>query len=99
MTRRGLGRAWGLVDRRAIDCRLLTACLSEVVSLCFLLGGPLSVTAVSLWELRRLWDRFGVTVRGRAGSGGVRMRGLRGPPGTERGVVRGGARGRGHSFG
>lgn len=28
------------------------------------LGGPLSVTAVSLWELRRMRPRFGVTLRG-----------------------------------
>jgi hypothetical protein len=28
------------------------------------LGGPLSVTAVSLWELRRMRTRFGVTLRG-----------------------------------
>jgi hypothetical protein len=28
-----------------------------------LLGGPLSVTAVSLWEMRRMRTRFGVTVR------------------------------------
>ncbi|MEU6659029.1 hypothetical protein [Streptomyces sp. NPDC046821] len=32
--------------------------------LCSLLGGPLSVTAVSLWELRRMRTRHGVTVRG-----------------------------------
>jgi hypothetical protein len=28
-----------------------------------MLGGPLSVTAVSLWELRRMRTRFGVTLR------------------------------------
>ncbi|MFE5022710.1 hypothetical protein ACFRAO_05070 [Streptomyces sp. NPDC056656] len=32
--------------------------------LCSLLGGPLSVTAVSLWELRRMRTRHGVTLRG-----------------------------------
>lgn len=32
--------------------------------LCSLLGGPLSVTAVSLWELRRMRIRHGVVVRG-----------------------------------
>ncbi|WP_210584760.1 hypothetical protein [Streptomyces sp. GESEQ-35] len=35
-----------------------------VVQFCSLLGGPLSVTAVSLWELRRMRTRFGITVRG-----------------------------------
>ncbi|QEV22743.1 hypothetical protein CP975_34680 [Streptomyces alboniger] len=34
-----------------------------VVQFCFMLGGPLSVTAVSLWELRRMRTRFGVTLR------------------------------------
>ncbi|MFF3889285.1 hypothetical protein [Streptomyces sp. NPDC001914] len=38
-----------------------------VFQFCSLLGGPLSVTAVSLWELRRMRTRFGVTVRGGAG--------------------------------
>lgn len=32
--------------------------------LCSLLGGPLSVTAVSLWELRRMRTRHGVVLRG-----------------------------------
>jgi len=32
--------------------------------LCSLLGGPLSVTAVSLWELRRMRTRHGVALRG-----------------------------------
>ncbi|MGY0057317.1 hypothetical protein ACWY4P_12240 [Streptomyces sp. LZ34] len=31
---------------------------------CSLFGGPLSVTGVSLWELRRLRTRHGVTIRG-----------------------------------
>jgi hypothetical protein len=35
-----------------------------VVQFCSTLGGPLSVTAVSLWELRRMRTRFGVTLRG-----------------------------------
>lgn len=34
-----------------------------VVQYCSLLGGPLSVTAVSLWEMRRMRTRYGVTVR------------------------------------
>ncbi|MCF1597821.1 hypothetical protein [Streptomyces muensis] len=34
-----------------------------VAQLCATLGGPLSVTAVSLWELRRMKTRFGVTLR------------------------------------
>ncbi|MGW4385493.1 hypothetical protein [Streptomyces sp. NPDC004685] len=34
-----------------------------VVQFCSTLGGPLSVTAVSLWELRRMKTRFGVTLR------------------------------------
>ncbi|MET8685078.1 hypothetical protein ABZV77_12755 [Streptomyces sp. NPDC004732] len=34
-----------------------------VVQFCSTLGGPLSVTAVSLWELRRMRTRFGVTLR------------------------------------
>ncbi|MFF7450298.1 MULTISPECIES: hypothetical protein [unclassified Streptomyces] len=33
------------------------------VQYCSLLGGPLSVTAVSLWEMRRMRTRYGVTVR------------------------------------
>jgi hypothetical protein len=33
------------------------------VQFCSTLGGPLSVTAVSLWELRRMKTRFGVTLR------------------------------------
>ncbi|AZM51272.1 hypothetical protein DMA15_00635 [Streptomyces sp. WAC 01529] len=33
------------------------------VQFCSMLGGPLSVTAVSLWELRRMRTRFGVTLR------------------------------------
>ncbi|WP_405705202.1 hypothetical protein OG264_01480 [Streptomyces xanthophaeus] len=34
------------------------------VRLAFLLGAPLSVTAVAIWELRRLRTRHGVTLRG-----------------------------------
>ncbi|MEU9352573.1 hypothetical protein AB0D65_16675 [Streptomyces griseoloalbus] len=34
------------------------------VRLVFTLGAPLSVTAVALWELRRLRSRHGITVRG-----------------------------------
>ncbi|MFJ3161366.1 hypothetical protein [Streptomyces kanasensis] len=34
-----------------------------LVQFCSMLGGPLSVTAVSLWELRRMRTRFGVTLR------------------------------------
>ncbi|MHB9847740.1 hypothetical protein ACSYGO_00680 [Streptomyces krungchingensis] len=34
-----------------------------IVQFCSTLGGPLSVTAVSLWELRRMKTRFGVTLR------------------------------------
>lgn len=34
------------------------------VQFCSLLGGPVSVTAVSLWEMRRMRTRFGVAVRG-----------------------------------
>ncbi|MDH6219623.1 heme/copper-type cytochrome/quinol oxidase subunit 2 [Streptomyces pseudovenezuelae] len=34
------------------------------VRIVFLLGGPLSVTAVGLWELRRLRANYGLTVRG-----------------------------------
>ncbi|MDT0401253.1 hypothetical protein [Streptomyces edwardsiae] len=34
-----------------------------LVQLCSTLGGPLTVTAVSLWELRRMRTRFGVTLR------------------------------------
>ncbi|MFJ8648898.1 hypothetical protein ACIRNI_22585 [Streptomyces sp. NPDC093546] len=33
----------------------------------FLLGGPLSVTALSVWEVRRLRARWGVTLRGALG--------------------------------
>ncbi|MGO4429095.1 hypothetical protein AB4Z54_62785, partial [Streptomyces sp. MCAF7] len=31
---------------------------------CALFGGPLSVTGLALWELRRLRTRHGVTIRG-----------------------------------
>ncbi|MGV9453176.1 hypothetical protein [Streptomyces sp. NPDC003635] len=34
-----------------------------LVQFCSTLGGPLSVTAVSLWELRRMRTRFGVALR------------------------------------
>lgn len=34
-----------------------------IVQFCSTLGGPLPVTAVSLWELRRMRTRFGVTLR------------------------------------
>ncbi|MFJ3877794.1 hypothetical protein ACIPW5_10085 [Streptomyces sp. NPDC090077] len=33
----------------------------------FLLGGPLSVTALSVWEVRRLRSRHGITLRGALG--------------------------------
>ncbi|MEU6315650.1 hypothetical protein [Streptomyces sp. NPDC047014] len=33
----------------------------------FLLGGPLSVTLLSVWEIRRLRDRWGITLRGALG--------------------------------
>ncbi|MFF1592266.1 hypothetical protein ACFVY0_29730 [Streptomyces sp. NPDC058286] len=35
-----------------------------VAQLCSLFGGPLSVTAVSLWETRRMRTRHGVVLRG-----------------------------------
>ncbi|MDC0766307.1 hypothetical protein [Streptomyces sp. HD] len=35
-----------------------------VFQFCSLLGGPLSVTVVSLWELHRMRTRFGVVLRG-----------------------------------
>ncbi|MFF4588830.1 hypothetical protein [Streptomyces sp. NPDC001388] len=35
----------------------------------FLLGGPLSVTALSVWEIRRLKRRWGVTLRSALGRG------------------------------
>ncbi|WP_207943605.1 hypothetical protein [Actinomadura sp. KC345] len=34
------------------------------IRLAFILGAPLSVTAVALWELRRLRTRHGITLRG-----------------------------------
>lgn len=34
------------------------------VRVAFILGGPLSVTAVAMWELRRLRTRHGITLRG-----------------------------------
>ncbi|MFF3844720.1 hypothetical protein [Streptomyces sp. NPDC002328] len=37
----------------------------------FLLGGPLSVTALSIWETRRLRQRYGVTMRSALGRGGT----------------------------
>lgn len=37
------------------------------VWLLFLAGAPLSVTALSVWELRRLRTRYGITVRGALG--------------------------------
>ncbi|WP_432096977.1 hypothetical protein [Streptomyces sp. bgisy100] len=38
----------------------------------FLLGGPLSVTALSVWEVRRLRGRYGVTLRSALGRGPAR---------------------------
>ncbi|MFD3698084.1 hypothetical protein ACFWUZ_18370 [Streptomyces sp. NPDC058646] len=35
-----------------------------MVQLAFVLGAPLSVTAVAMWELRRLRTRHGITLRG-----------------------------------
>ncbi|GGQ23793.1 hypothetical protein BKA00_006068 [Actinomadura coerulea] len=37
------------------------------VRLAFILGAPLSVTAVAMWELRRLRTRHGITLRGALG--------------------------------
>ncbi|MEH0555709.1 hypothetical protein [Streptomyces sp. B21-101] len=42
-----------------------------LVRLAFLLGGPLSVTALSAWEIRRLRLRYGVTMRSALGRGGL----------------------------
>ncbi|MFI1506689.1 hypothetical protein [Streptomyces sp. NPDC020597] len=42
-----------------------------LVGLAFLLGGPLSVTALSAWEIRRLRRRYGVTMRSALGRGGT----------------------------
>ncbi|MDX6363373.1 MAG: hypothetical protein QOC85_2383, partial [Streptomyces sp.] len=38
--------------------------LPGVVRIVFILGAPLSVTAVGLWELRRLRSHYGLTLRG-----------------------------------
>ncbi|WP_406000019.1 hypothetical protein [Streptomyces sp. NBC_00829] len=56
---------WVLVVFNLIDSGMPEG--PPVFQFCSLLGGPLSVTAVSLWELRRMRTRFGVTVRGGAG--------------------------------
>jgi hypothetical protein len=53
---------WVLVIFNVIDSGMPQG--PPVFQFCSLLGGPLSVTAVSLWELRRLRTRYGVTVRG-----------------------------------
>ncbi|MDQ0831203.1 hypothetical protein QF032_003047 [Streptomyces achromogenes] len=42
-----------------------------LVRLAFLLGGPLSVTALSVWEIRRLRHRYGVTMGSALGRGGI----------------------------
>lgn len=45
------------------------------VRLLFLLAPPLSVTALSLWELRRLRVRYGITIRRALGRGSMSGRG------------------------
>ncbi|MGW1291016.1 hypothetical protein ACWD4N_47650, partial [Streptomyces sp. NPDC002586] len=40
------------------------------IEMLFLIGPPLSVTALSAWELRRLRTRFGITLRGALQRGG-----------------------------
>ncbi|MFF8413355.1 hypothetical protein [Streptomyces omiyaensis] len=39
-----------------------------LVQLCAVVGGPASVTAVAWWEITRLRERYGVTLRARTGS-------------------------------
>ncbi|MER6183497.1 hypothetical protein [Streptomyces sp. NPDC001652] len=55
---------WVLAVFNAIDSGMPQG--PPAVQYCSLLGGPLSVTAVSLWEMRRMRTRYGVTVRGAA---------------------------------
>lgn len=53
---------WALFAFQLLDSSPVDA--PAGVRILFLFGPPLSVTALSLWELRRLRVRFGITVRG-----------------------------------
>ncbi|MFF9786299.1 hypothetical protein [Streptomyces nigrescens] len=52
---------WAMFGFQLFDSSPVAAPLA--VRILFLVGPPLSVTALSLWELRRLHTHFGVTVR------------------------------------
>ncbi|MCX5193892.1 hypothetical protein OOK31_08285 [Streptomyces sp. NBC_00249] len=52
---------WSMCAVQLFDAPPVTA--PPVVRLLFLAGPPLSVTALSMWELRRLRVRYGITVR------------------------------------
>lgn len=53
---------WSMFTVQLFDSSPVTA--PAWVRALFMIGTPLSVTALSLWELRRLRTHFGVTVRG-----------------------------------
>ncbi|MEU5684258.1 hypothetical protein [Streptomyces venezuelae] len=58
---------WGLAVLQYFDDAAVAA--PPAVLHAFMLGAPLSVTALSVWELRRLRTRHGMTFRGALGRG------------------------------
>lgn len=56
---------WALFVMNCLDGPDVAA--PPLVLYTFLLGGPLSVTALSVWEIRRLRHRYGVTMRSALG--------------------------------
>ncbi|MFC9293598.1 hypothetical protein ACFTWH_21495 [Streptomyces sp. NPDC057011] len=61
---------WSLLVVQLFDDAPVSAPLA--VRVLFLLAPPLSVTALSVWELRRLHDRYGITLRRALGRESVR---------------------------
>ncbi|MFK4067251.1 hypothetical protein [Streptomyces sp. NPDC029674] len=58
---------WGLAVLQFFDDAVVAA--PPVVLYAFMLGAPVSVTALSVWEIRRLRGRYGMTFRGALGRG------------------------------
>ncbi|MFE0135932.1 hypothetical protein ACFWY6_30825 [Streptomyces sp. NPDC059037] len=58
---------WGLAVLQLFDDAAVAA--PPVVLYAFTLGAPVSVTLLSVWEIRRLRGRYGVTLRGALGRG------------------------------
>ncbi|MYZ15781.1 MULTISPECIES: hypothetical protein [unclassified Streptomyces] len=58
---------WGLAVLQYFDDAAVAA--PPAVLHAFMLGAPVSVTALSVWEIRRLRTRYGMTFRGALGRG------------------------------